>query len=40
MDKRGVEEAGPAFKIETIIMALLSIAVLIFLILIFRQLFA
>lgn len=31
MNKRGVEEAGPAISVETIMWTVLSIAVLIFL---------
>lgn len=38
MNKRGVEEAGPLPSIETIMLTVLSIAVLIFLIFIFKNL--
>lgn len=37
MNKRGVEEAGPHVSVETIIWTLLSVAVLIFLIMIFTR---
>jgi len=38
MNKRGVEEAGPAISVETMMFTVLSIAVLIFLIYIFTHL--
>lgn len=38
MNKRGIEEAGPAISVETIMFVVLSIAVLIFLFYIFTHL--
>jgi hypothetical protein len=37
MDKRGVEEFGPHLSIETIMWAILCIATLVFLFIIFTQ---